>query len=145
MDAKRAAADVLYMLGDNSTHSMVIIPKSFENKIRAWLDEMDSIALSAEGKTPEDGTVREFLSPAKRWSECVDQLMFFAEFSPELQKLVLTSRDRVYGIVRADTVNAIRGLFGIKFIILHKYLCDDLRKYACVIINRACCGPPPHT
>ena len=99
MDAKRAASDILYMLGDNSTHSMIIIPKSSVTGIKQWLTNMKAVC------------DRSYSSNDMRWRDCVNQALFFADFSPELQMLVWTSRNE-HGAVRLETVDAIEAILG---------------------------------
>ena len=116
MDTKRAAADVLYMLGDNSTHSMVIIPKAFEETICEWLDKIDEITSSAKDANQHalNGSVTAQTAQdlELRWRTSLGHSRFFADFSPELQKLLWTSRDKDLGTFRADTVNVVRALLG---------------------------------
>ena len=87
------------MLGDNSTHSMIIIPKSSVTGIKQWLTDMKAVR------------DRAYSSKDMRWRDCVNQALFFADFSPELQMLVWTSRDE-HGAVRLETIGAIEAILG---------------------------------
>ena len=99
------------MLGDNSTHSMVMIPKCAELVLVQWLKAMDDFDASDGGQMPHDDTLPCLVLTNTRWQECTNGSVFFADFSPELQKLLWWSRD-ARGWFNKDAVNVVRGLLG---------------------------------
>ena len=110
-DVKRAAADVLYMLGDNSTHTMVMIPKVAEDPVTNWLKDVSSIAACASA--PYKANERHHFSSNKlRFEACISQSSFFGDFSPELRAMLWTSEDKTLGIFQSDAVNVVRALLG---------------------------------
>ena len=100
-DARFAAAEVLLMLGDNSTHSMNMAPLAFVPALEQWLKDISEI----RALDPDTSAVC-------RWRLCRDASLFFLEFSPEFHKLLLTSRDE-RGMFAQDTVDAIKTTLGI--------------------------------
>ena len=98
-DARFATAEVLLMLGDNSTHSMKMAPLDFVKPLEKWLEDINEIrALDPE-------------SASNRWRRCCNASLFYLEFSPEFHKLLLTSRDE-RGVFAEDTVGVIKSTLG---------------------------------
>ena len=71
------------MLGDDSTHSMNMIPLLFHQRVEKWIERIDRIRALDENMFTFD----------QKWSRCLDASHLFLEFSPEFLFLLRASRD----------------------------------------------------
>jgi len=111
-DTKYAAAAVLYMIADTTTHSMVIIPKCMEGRLKTWLEDMSKVASYALEEF-QPNSIHHFPNSDMRFDACIRQSVFFGDFSPELKDLLTTSRSKdILGVFRPDVVNLVQALLG---------------------------------
>lgn len=88
------------MLGDDSTHSMNMIPNAFHERVSNWKRHIDSIRALDEGHSSDH-----------KWAKCLAASYFFLEFSPEFQGLLRVSRD-ANGCFTTEVVDLIMGVHG---------------------------------
>ena len=88
------------MLGDNSTHSMNMIPSRVSGCVDEWANKIDVIR--------EDNG----LSKRQRWERCGEASQFFRNFSPEFHTLLKKSPSQEDGCFQKDVVQFIVGVNG---------------------------------
>lgn len=89
------------MLGDDSTHSMNMIPNAFHERVFHWKRHIDGIRALDEAQ----------FSSAQKWAKCLAASYFFLEFSPEFHGLLRGSRD-ANGCFTTEVVDLIMGVHG---------------------------------
>ena len=89
------------MLGDDSTHSMNMIPLRFHQRVANWKVRIDGIRALDEN----------MFTPDQKWSKCLDASHLFLEFSPEFLFQLRAYRDDK-GCFDEDVVDVIMGVHG---------------------------------
>lgn len=102
------------MLGDDSTHSMNMIPLLFHQRVSQWKTHIDKIRDETEW------------TPLQRWDKCLEMSNLFLEFSPEFLFLLRTYPP-ADGCFHKDVVDVIMGVHGMSscFFTFARFFCSD--------------------